>query len=158
MWIALAVIALAVFLVYMVPLGRRIYAVGSNPRAAPLAGLSQHRIKLFVFTLTGLLVGLATIVRVPQLAKVESSIGQGLELLVVTCVVVGGTSISGGKGTVAGSVLAVLLLSSIGSVLLFLRLGESATYWEQAIQGAFILAAVLADHLARRRHGQEEGG
>ena len=84
--------------------------------------------------------------------------GKGLELLVVTCVVVGGTSISGGKGTIAGSVLAVLLLSSIGSVLLFLRLGENPTYWEQAIQGAFILAAVLADHLARRRHGQEKGG
>jgi len=154
--IALSVIAAIAFLVYMLPLGRRIYAVGSNPRAAFLAGLSQQRIKLFVFTLTGLLVGLATIVRVPQLAKVESSIGQGLELLVVTCVVVGGTSISGGKGTVLGSVLAVLLLSSIGSVLLFLRLSENATYWEQAIQGAFILAAVLADHLARRRHRQEE--
>ncbi|MCY3017830.1 MAG: ABC transporter permease [Planctomycetota bacterium] len=157
LWIALAVLAAVAFLVYMMPLGRRIYAVGSNPRAAFLAGLSQQRIKLFVFTLTGLLVGVATIVRVPQLAKVESSIGQGLELLVVTCVVVGGTSISGGKGTVFGSLLAVLLLCSIGSVLLFLRLSENATYWEQAIQGGFILAAVLADHLARRRHGQGEG-
>ncbi|HEY3322166.1 MAG TPA: ABC transporter permease [Planctomycetota bacterium] len=152
-WIALAVIAATIFLVCMMPLGRHIYAVGSNPHAAMLAGLSRQRVKLFVFALTGLLVGLATIVRVPQLAKVESSIGQGLELLVVTCVVVGGTSISGGRGTIAGSVLGVLLLNSVGSMLLFLRLGENATYWEQAIQGVFILVAVLADHLARRRHG-----
>jgi rhamnose transport system permease protein len=156
LWIALAVIAATLVLVYCLPLGRRIYAVGSNPRAALLAGLSEKRIKLFVFALTGFLVAVATIVRVPQLAKIESGIGQGLELLVVTCVVVGGTSISGGRGTLLGSMLAVLLLSSVRPVLLFLRLSENATYWEQAIQGAFILVAVLADHLSQRRHGGGE--
>ena len=76
--------------------------------------------------------------------------GQGFELLVVTCVVVGGTSISGGRGTILGSVLAALLLGLVRPMLVFLRLGESAAYWERAIQGAFILAAVLADHLGRR--------
>jgi ribose/xylose/arabinose/galactoside ABC-type transport system permease subunit len=155
LWVALAVIAATKVLVYCTPLGRRIYAVGSAPRAALLAGLSPTRIKLFVFALTGVLVGVAAILRVPQLAKIESGIGQGLELLAVTCVVVGGTSMSGGKGTILGSVFAVLLLSSVGSVLLFLRLGQTATYWEQAVQGGFILAAVLADHLATRRRRTE---
>jgi ribose/xylose/arabinose/galactoside ABC-type transport system permease subunit len=70
--------------------------------------------------------------------------------LVVTGVVVGGTSLSGGRGTIFGSVLAALLLGLVRPMLIFLRLGESAAYWERAIQGAFILAAVLADHLGRR--------
>lgn len=148
--VALVVIAVTVFMTYRMPLGRRIYAVGSNVRAARLAGISDRMVKLFVFSFMGLLTGVACLVRVPQLAKIESGIGQGMELLAVTCVVVGGTAISGGKGTIVGTVLSVLLLSSIGSVLLFLRLGQNATYWEQAIQGAFILTAVLADHLAGR--------
>jgi rhamnose transport system permease protein len=64
-------------------------------------------------------------------------------------VVVGGTSISGGCGSVVGSALGVLLLGTVGTVLIFLRLGEQSTYWERAIQGGFILVAVLVDHVAR---------
>jgi ribose/xylose/arabinose/galactoside ABC-type transport system permease subunit len=133
------------------PLGRRIYAVGSSPSAARLAGLSPNRIKLFAFTLTGFLVGVATIVSVPQLSTIESGIGAGFELVVVTAVVVGGTSISGGKGTIIGTLLGVILLGMVRTVLIFLKLGQTATYWERAIQGGFILAAVLIDHIGRRR-------
>jgi len=149
-WTALAVTLLAMGLARETPLGRRLYAAGSNPEAARLTGLSLTRLKLFVFTLTGFLTAVATIVSVPRLSVIESGVGQGFELLVVTCVVVGGTSISGGRGTVLGSVLAALLLGLVRPMLIFLRLGESSAYWERAIQGAFILAAVLADHLGRR--------
>ena len=149
-WTTLAVTLLAIGLARETPLGRRLYAAGSNPEAARLTGLSLTRLKLFVFTLTGFLTAIATIISVPRLSVIESGIGQGFELLVVTCVVVGGTSISGGRGTVLGSVLAALLLGLVRPMLVFLRLGESAAYWERAIQGAFILAAVLADHLGRR--------
>jgi ribose/xylose/arabinose/galactoside ABC-type transport system permease subunit len=147
---ALVVIG-SIFLAKQTPLGRRIYAVGSNPHAAFLTGLSSSRLKLFVFTLTGFLVGVATVVSVPQLSVIESGIGIGLELLVVTCVVVGGTSISGGKGTIIGTLLGVALLGTVRTVLIFLNLGEHSVYWERAIQGAFILAAVLADHAGRKR-------
>ena len=149
-WTALAVTLLAIGLARETPLGRRLYAAGSNPEAARLTGLSLPRLKLFVFTLTGFLSAVAAVVSVPRLSVVESGIGQGFELLVVTCVVVGGTSLSGGRGTIPGSVLAALLLGLVRPMLVFLRLGESAAYWERAIQGAFILAAVLADHLGRR--------
>jgi rhamnose transport system permease protein len=64
---------------------------------------------------------------------------------------VGGTSISGGRGSIVGSILAAALLTTIGTVLIYLKLGPEATYWERAIQGAFILLAVLVDHLARPR-------
>lgn len=150
LWVALAAILVTSVLARSTPLGRRLYAVGSNPKAAWLAGLSERRLKLFAFTFTGFLTALATLVSVPQLSVIESGIGVGFELLVVTCVVVGGTSINGGKGSVLGSVLGVVLLGIVATVLIFLKLGEMATYWERAIQGAFILAAVLADHLARR--------
>jgi ribose/xylose/arabinose/galactoside ABC-type transport system permease subunit len=150
--IVAAVVAVASIVVAtQTPLGRRIYAVGSNPDAARIAGLHETRLKTLVFTLTGFLVAVATVVSVPQLSVIESGIGSGFELLVVTCVVVGGTSIKGGKGTIVGSLLGVLLLGTVRTDLIFLRLGEMSTYWERAIQGAFILAAVLVDHLVRRR-------
>ena len=155
LWTALVVVLLSVGLARQTPLGRRLYAAGSNPDAARLAGLPVNSLKLFVFTLTGFLVAVATVVSVPRLSVIESGVGVGFELLVVTCVVVGGTSISGGQGAVLGSVLAALLLALVRPMLIFLRLGVSATYWERAIQGAFILVAVLADHWARHRPRRE---
>jgi ribose/xylose/arabinose/galactoside ABC-type transport system permease subunit len=154
LWTAGVVVIASVVLARDTPLGRRIYASGSNPHAALLTGLPVNRLKLFVFTLTGLLTGLATVVSVPLLSVIEPGVGSGFELLAVTCVVVGGTSISGGRGTIAGTVIAALLLSVVRPTLIFLKLGPSAAFWERAIQGAFILAAVLLDHVARSRRGK----
>jgi len=147
---AIVVVIATMLLARQTSLGRRIYAAGSNPGSASLAGLPVAQLKLFVFALTGFLTAVATVVSVPRLSVIENGVGQGFELLAVTCVVVGGTSVSGGVGTVAGSVLAALLLTLIRPMLIFLKLGINATYWERAIQGAFILVAVLADHIARR--------
>jgi ribose/xylose/arabinose/galactoside ABC-type transport system permease subunit len=155
LWTAVAAVLIFMLLASWTPLGRRLWAVGSNPDAARLAGLPARKLKVFAFAMTGLLTAVATVVSVPRLGVIESGVGQGFELLVITCVVVGGTSISGGRGTVLGSVLAVLLLGAVGNMLIFLHLGLSATYWERAIQGAFILAAVLADHISRRRSHRE---
>jgi rhamnose transport system permease protein len=155
--VAMVVIALAIVLARETPLGRWIYAVGSNPTAAAMRGLPVLRVKLFVFALMGFLTAVATLVSVPRLSVIESGLGTGWELFVVTCVVVGGTSVSGGRGTIIGSVLGVLLLGIVRTVLIFLRLGDEATYWERAIQGVFILAAVLADRIAYRRSEREAG-
>jgi rhamnose transport system permease protein len=148
-----AVMAATGVLIVFTPIGRRIFAVGSNAHAARLAGISVTKTKIFVFALTGFLVGVAVLVT--RLAMVTSGLGTGLELLVVTCVVVGGVSISGGTGTLLGVMLGVVLLSIQKPVLIFLNLGTNAAYWEKAIQGGLILMAVLADHLAGRRgsHG-----
>jgi ribose/xylose/arabinose/galactoside ABC-type transport system permease subunit len=149
--VAAIVVALAMMLATRTPIGRRIYAVGSNVHAARLAGLSPRLIKLLVFAITGLLVTVATLVDATRLPQIESGYGVGWELFIVTAVIVGGTSISGGKGTIIGTILAVLLLGLVRPVLTFMKLGDEAVYWERAIQGAFILAAVLADHVGRRR-------
>ncbi len=149
LWSALFVLLAGLWLAHRTPLGRRIYAAGSNPEAARTAGLAVRRLKALAFALTGLLTGLAALVSVPQLAVIESGLGEGSELLAVTAVVVGGTSIRGGSGSLIGTALAVVLLGIVRSVLLFLELGESATYWERAIQGAFILGAVALDQIRR---------
>ena len=149
-WVAGCVIAVTGVIVTWTPLGRRIFALGSSRYAAHMMGLSERRLKLFVFAYTGFLTALATIVDVPRLPKIESGIGMEFELLVVTCVVVGGVSISGGRGTLRGVMLAVILMTMIRPVLTFMEIGEEGEKWTKAIQGSFIAVAVIGDSLLRR--------
>jgi rhamnose transport system permease protein len=127
--------------------GRAVYATGSNREAARLAGLHTAFVTFAVFALAGGLTGLAALLNSVRFNQIPSNAGLGLELKVIAAVVVGGTAISGGRGSVAGTVLGVILLGAIGPALTFL--GVSA-YWERAIQGAIILAAVAFDALRDR--------
>jgi rhamnose transport system permease protein len=149
--IAAVVAAILSFIARCTPFGVRLRAVGGNPDAAAISRISVTRIKLLAFTLVGLFTAVAALVCVPQQSVIESGIGVGFELVVVTAVVVGGTSIRGGVGGILGTILAALLLGSIRTTLVFLNIGEMATFWERAIQGAFMLAVVLADHFAAAR-------
>ncbi len=158
LWTAIVVAAASWLVLRRTPLGVRLYAVGGNQDAAALARISPARIKLLAFTVTGFLTAVAALVTVPQLSVIETGIGKQFELVVVTAVVVGGTSIRGGYGGISGTILAALLLGSIRTVLVFANLGDRATYWERAIQGGFILVAVLADHLAARAAGRGRAG
>jgi ribose/xylose/arabinose/galactoside ABC-type transport system permease subunit len=137
------------------PLGRRLYALGSSSYSARMAGLSERRLKVFVFAYTGLLTALATVVDVPRLPKIESGIGAEFELLVITCVVVGGVAVSGGRGSLAGVLLAVVLMTMIRPVLTYLDVGEAGEKWTKAVQGLFILLAVVSDSLMDRRARRE---
>jgi rhamnose transport system permease protein len=127
--------------------GRAIYATGSNREAARLAGLHTAFVTFAVFALAGGLTGLAAVLNSVRFNQIPSNAGLGLELKVIAAVVVGGTAITGGRGSVAGTVLGVVLLGAIGPALTFL--GVSA-YWERAIQGAIILTAVAFDALRDR--------
>jgi rhamnose transport system permease protein len=127
--------------------GRAIYATGSNPEAARLAGLHPPLVTFSVFAAAGALTGLAALLNSVRFNQIPSNAGLGLELEVIAAVVVGGTAISGGRGTIAGTVLGVVLLGLIGPALTFL--GVSA-YWERAIHGGIILAAVALDALRDR--------
>jgi rhamnose transport system permease protein len=124
--------------------GRAIYATGSNPDAARLAGLNTSAVKWAAFSVLGMLTGLAAVLNAVRFNQIPSNAGIGLEMKVIASVVVGGTSIAGGTGTVIGTVLGVVLLAAIGPALTFL--GVSA-YWERAIQGGIILVAIAADGL-----------
>lgn len=122
--------------------GRMVYATGSNVAAARLAGIDTAKIKFWVFALSGLLTGLAAVLNSVRFNQIPSNTGLGLEMKVIAAVVIGGAAITGGRGSLIGTFLGVLLLGAIGPALTFL--GVSA-YWERAIQGAIILTAVGID-------------
>jgi ribose/xylose/arabinose/galactoside ABC-type transport system permease subunit len=128
-------------------IGREIYAVGSNREAARLSGINVSRIVLLVFTLAGALIGLATMIYATRFTVIQSNAGIGFEFVVITAVVVGGTNIFGGRGTIVGTVLGVFLLGVTSTALTFLKVSP---YWEQSVQGALILAAVVTDTMRHR--------
>jgi rhamnose transport system permease protein len=119
--------------------GRLLYLVGSNAEAARLAGVDISRVKVAAFACLGALTALAAILNSVRFGQIPPNAGLGLEMKVIAAVVVGGTAITGGRGTLAGTLLGVVLLGAIGPALTYL--GVSA-YWERAIQGAIILVAV----------------
>jgi rhamnose transport system permease protein len=127
-----------------VAVGRALYATGSNREAARLTGLDTAGLTCLVFVLLGALTGLAAVLNAARFNQIPANSGLGLELKVIAAVLVGGTAITGGRGTVVGTVLGVVLLGAIGPALTFL--GVSA-YWERAIQGGIILVAVGVDGL-----------
>jgi rhamnose transport system permease protein len=127
--------------------GRLLYATGSSVNAARLAGVNTPCVKLSAFACLGALTGVAAILNAMRFNQIPANAGLGLELKVIAAVVVGGTAITGGRGTLPGTVLGVVLLGAIGPALTFV--GVSA-YWERAIQGAIILIAIAVDALPRR--------
>ena len=133
-------------------LGRQHYAVGSNPRSAELSGLPVNRITFRSFALLGALVGIGGFLFVCRYSPIYPSPPKGFELEVITAVVVGGTDIFGGRGTVLGTVLAALLLAVIGVALTFLGsfMQSLRSEIQPAVQGLLILAAVLYNSLSRR--------
>ena len=136
-----------------VGVGRVVYATGSNVEAARLAGIDTSLVTLSVFVITGTLTGFAAVLNSVRFNQIPSNTGFGLEMKVIAAVIVGGAAITGGVGTIAGTVLGVILLSAIGPALTFL--GVSA-YWERAIQGGIILTALIID--AARAHSEQHGG
>ncbi len=149
-WIALVAVSAGIWITKRTSFGLRVFAIGSNPDAAALRGVPSTRIRIGVFALIGLACGVAALFGATQLQVIESGFGSGFELAVIASVIVGGTSIRGGQGSVFGTVLGAILLGMISTVLIFLKLGESAIYWERAIQGGLILLAVLGDHFWRK--------
>jgi rhamnose transport system permease protein len=128
--------------------GRAVYATGSNDDAARLAGFDTARIKFAVFVAAGAFTGVAALLNSVRFNQIPSNAGLGLEMKVIAAVIVGGAAIRGGEGSFTGTLLGVVLLGAIGPALTFL--GVSA-YWERALQGAIILAAVAIDALRERR-------
>jgi rhamnose transport system permease protein len=124
--------------------GRAIHATGSNPTAARLTGINPSRVVFWVFTLAGALTGFGALLNAVRFNQVPSNAGIGMEMQVIASVIVGGTSVTGGRGTVIGTLLGVMLLGMIGPALTFLGISP---YWERALQGGIILTAVAIDAL-----------
>ena len=122
--------------------GRAIYAVGSDAEAARLAGIRPPNVVFGVFVVMGALVGIAALLNAVRFNSIPSNAGVGYELKAVAAVVVGGAAITGGRGTLLGTLIGVALLGTIGTALTFLGINP---FWEKAIQGLIILAALVSD-------------
>lgn len=128
--------------------GRELYAMGSSPQAARLAGIPVGRRTVGAFVVSGGLAGLAGVLFAARFGTIDAAAGTGYELNVVAAVVVGGVAVFGGSGTVWGAALGALLLTTIGSALAVLEINQ---FWQQAIVGALILLSIGADRLVAAR-------
>ena len=146
--IAAAVLVVVGYVLHTARSGRELYAIGSDPDAADLYGLPVARRVLLAFVTSGALAGLAGIVYVARYGTVSSGAGSGIELQAVGAAVIGGVAIFGGSGTVWGAAIGGFLLVSINRALPILGISD---FWQQAVVGALILAAVVLDRVLTLR-------
>ena len=146
-WIMLALVAVFVVVTQRTRFGRHIYAVSGNERAARLTGLNVSRIKIAVYTLAGALAGVAGLIVTARLDSAQPNAGLGYELDSIAAVVIGGTSLSGGRGSVGGTVLGCLIIGVLNNGLFLLNVSP---FWQQVIKGGVILLAVAIDKLNSR--------
>ena len=132
--------------------GRNVFAVGGNRRAARLAGLPIDRVRFLAFVLVGVFVGIASIIYLGRAGSVQTNTGTGLELQVVAAVVIGGTSISGGRGSSLAALTGAVLIGVILNGLILLGVPG---IWQDAVLGGLILLAVATDVLRRRLIGDK---
>ena len=141
-WIGAGLVAVFVVLTRRTRFGRYLYAVGGNERAALLTGLRVNRMKVWVYTLGGGLAGVAGLLVTARLDSAQPNAGLGYELDSIAAVVIGGTSLSGGRGTIMGTVLGCLIIGVLNNGLFLLNVSP---FWQQVIKGFVILAAVAID-------------
>ncbi len=150
--ITAAVFAAFALLLTRTTIGRYVYAVGGNPRAAELSGVSVWGVKTFCFVVTSVLAAVSAFILIARLNSGQNNAGFGFELQVIGAVLLGGASLAGGQGTLVGTLLAVLLLGTLNNGIILLGIDSS---WQLAVNGLIILVAVLLDARRRRALGQE---
>lgn len=145
-WVVLLLFAVSAVALRGTGFGRNVLAVGGNEDAARLMGLPVERTQVLVYTMSGALAGLAGAFLGAQSGSVDTAAGQGWELTAIAAVVVGGTLLTGGVGSVWGTLVGVLLLQLIFNLIVFENSRgsvEISSYWESVIRGGFLLAVVL---------------
>lgn len=147
-WISGALVAVFVLIMKRTRFGRHVYAVGGNERAATLSGLNVNRIKLLVYTLGGALAGVAGLLVTARLDSATPNAGLSYELDSIAAVVIGGTSLNGGRGSILGTVLGCLIIGVLNNGLVLL---EVSPFWQQVIKGLVILIAVAVDKMGGKK-------
>lgn len=153
-WLTMLFLMVAVtgaLIVARTAFGFRVYAVGSNATATRLVGINVTRIRIAVLTISGLTAGIAGVSSVAYLTSATPTGGTGYELEALAAVIIGGIKLSGGRGSIFGTVIGLLVVGIIRNILV---LASVSTNWQQAVTGAVLAAAVAVDRLSHRR---EEG-
>lgn len=140
--VMIIIFAFSWFVLSKTPLGRKIYAVGGNEKVSFIAGIKIERIKIFVYAITGLFCALAGAVLTSRLNSAQPTAGTGYELDAIAAVVLGGTSLSGGKGYIVGTLIGALIIGTLNNGLNIL---DVSSFYQQVVKGIVILLAVLLD-------------
>lgn len=143
-WYMLGIVLLFHVLVERSSFFRRYYFIGGNEKAARLSGIQVERMKIWAFVLSALLAGIAGILLSSRLGAALSTSGRGLELRVITAVILGGASLAGGQGRVMGAFLGALFMALINNALI---IGRVSGYWQEVILGIILIAAVVLDQM-----------
>ena len=141
-WISAAVVAVAVFVSDKTKLGRYIYAIGGNENASLLSGININKVKITVYTIAGILAAVGGLMVTSRLDSAQPNAGTGYELDSIAAVVIGGTSLSGGKGSIWGTVLGAIIIGVLNNGLVLLNVSP---FWQQVVKGFVILLAVIID-------------
>jgi erythritol transport system permease protein len=146
-WIMIIFTGLGWFVAGKTPFGRQVYAVGGNERAAELSGIYVQRIKMTVYMLCGMCAAMTGLITASQLVAAHPATGESYELNAIAAVVLGGTSLSGGRGTVWGTLIGALVIGVLTNGLVLLGVQE---FWKKVITGLVIILAVVLDQLQAR--------
>jgi len=147
-WIALIVVAFFAFFMKKTATGRYIFAIGGNEKASLLSGIKVNKVLLLVYTFAGVLSAIAGLLVTARLDSAQPNAGSGYELDAIAAVVIGGTSMSGGKGSIAGTVVGALIIGVLNNGLVLLNVSP---FWQQVIKGFVIIGAVVLDKYGRKR-------
>jgi ribose/xylose/arabinose/galactoside ABC-type transport system permease subunit len=141
LWVTAAVIALGILCDRYTPIGRLLRAIGSNPSGAKESGIRIKTITMLAYVLVGVTVGISALITVGQLGAVDPTVGKGFELTVITAVVLGGTALNGGSGSIVGSVVGAFLLATVKNGLVLVG---ASPYWYDVILAVVLILAVSA--------------
>ncbi|HEX3626578.1 MAG TPA: ABC transporter permease [Verrucomicrobiae bacterium] len=144
--IVMAAVLAGIFILHFTRFGRYVYAVGGNELAAKVSGVNTDRVLIGVYAIAGALAGVAGIVESSRVMSGAPSAGEGYELNAIAAVVIGGSSLNGGVGTMAGTIVGVLIIGVMNNGLDLLGV---SSYWQQVVKGAIIVCAVLLDRKSR---------
>ncbi|MBK8089991.1 MAG: ribose ABC transporter permease [Chitinophagaceae bacterium] len=147
-WIATIVVLLAVFITKKTKLGRYIYAIGGNETAAKLSGIRINRVKLIVYSLGAALAAVGGVIVTSRLDSAQPNAGISYELDAIAAVVIGGTSLNGGKGSVWGTVIGAVIIGVLNNGLVLLNVSP---FWQQVVKGGVILLAVIIDKMGDKK-------
>lgn len=146
-WISGFIVLAALILTTKTRFGRYIYAIGGNEKAARLSGINITRVKIMVYTIAGLLAAVGGLIVTARLDSAQPNAGMSYELDAIAAVVIGGASLSGGRGTIMGTVLGAIIIGVLNNGLVLLNVSP---FWQQVVKGVVILLAVIIDKANRK--------
>jgi erythritol transport system permease protein len=146
-WLMIVLAAAAMFVATRTPFGRQVYAVGGNERAALLAGVRVARVRMIVYVISGFCAALVGVIIAAQLGAAHPATGQTFELNAIAAVVLGGTSLMGGRGTITGTLIGAFVIGVLADGLVLLGVSE---FWQMVIKGVVIVVAVILDQYQKR--------